>query len=156
MPLSRASRAAPSSIWAAKVLALSRGRPQVTAPSARPSMNRQAKAPPQPATALPASIRCSGNASSRPEAAMSARKASSCGFVSRALASYSVSPAPTAQAVLGMIRRMGQPGAACSSAAMVTPAAMDTSTGLSVRCASVGAIWASTPAMRLGLTPRKI
>ena len=42
------------------------------------------------------------------------------------------------------------------SAAMVTPAAMDTSTGLSVRCASVGASWASTPAMRLGLTPRKI
>ncbi len=39
---------------------------------------------------------------------------------------------------------------------MVTPVAMDTSTGLSVRCASVGASWASTPTMRLGLTPRKI
>ena len=87
---------------------------------------------------------------------MSRKSASSCCCVTALFVSYSVKPAPTAQAVLGMIRTTALPGTACSMAAMVTPAAMDTSRGLFSRAVRVGRSCASTPGSRWGFTPRKM
>ena len=76
-PVSSISRAAPISVWAAHSIAMGRVRPQATPPSAMASMKRSTKAGPQPATALPASIRWSSRGSSRPAPAMFSRNAAS-------------------------------------------------------------------------------
>ncbi len=52
--------AVPSIIWAAYSKAALRGSPQAAPPSASASMNRHAKAGPEPATAVAASICSSG------------------------------------------------------------------------------------------------
>ena len=66
LPVSSISLAVPIIIWAALSSARARDRPQATPPSASASRNRSAKAGPQPATALPASIRWSASGASRP------------------------------------------------------------------------------------------
>ena len=118
-------------------------------------MNKQANAPPQPATALPASIRFSAKRSIRPDDAMPSKKPCSCVSVTASLQSYSVSPAPTAQAVLGMMRMMGQALKVLSCKAFsVTPAAMDTTTAGVSRLSSTGFSNASSAETCPGFTPR--
>ena len=102
-------------------------------------------------------MRCSSSGSSRPEADIRVRKADSCSSVTSGEGTYSVRPAPTAQAVLGMIRRMGQESPAISLKRWrVRPAAMDTSTKPSCRRDRMGRSRASRSAIIWGLTPRKM
>ena len=86
---------------------------------------------------------------------MPSRKPCSCVSVTPSLPSYSTSPAPTAQAVLGMMRMMGQVSKALSRKAFsVTPAAMDTTTAGVSRRSSTGFSDASSAGICPGFTPR--
>ena len=120
-------------------------------------MNWQTKAGPHPVRAQAPSMRLSSRRSMTPAPARAAENSSSSRAVTRGLASQSTTPAPTAQGVLGMMRMTGQsPPAISAMRAMVSPAAMVTSTNRSCRAASTGATSASSPPIIWGLTPRKI
>ena len=110
----------------------------------------------QPLTLLAASMSPSSSASHRPAGAIPSRMALSCPG-SIPFAAYCTIPCPTAQGVLGMIRRMGySPPAMSRIWPVVSPAAMLTSTKPLPRSRRMGAIWASIPAIIWGLTPKKI
>src|SRR5499425_1145843 len=153
-PVSRTSRAEPSTVCAARVIAVARSRPIFTPPSASASMAIATYAGPDPERPVTASIALSSSTTTLPTAAKSSWAASRSPGLSPSARAMAVTPSSTRAGVLGMTRmsRAGLPS--CSrSFRVATPAAMEMR---SLPSSTTPATSLSTAPMIWGLTARMI
>ena len=112
---------------------VSRGRPTSTPASIIASATRNTYAGPEPDRPVTASSCASGTRTTTPTLPRIRSHTSRSSSVTCCPAAMAAAPRPTSAPVLGIARTTGRPGATASSAAMVTPAAIDSTSAPSGR-----------------------
>src|SRR5262245_42917895 len=153
-PLSASSAAAPISVWRTSASAWSRVRPTITPASIIASASRNRYAGPEPERPVTASRWGSDTRTTVPTEPRTRSALSTSSSVASEPAAMADAPLPTIAGRFGIALTTGRPGAACSSVAMLTPAAMERTRACSGNAVAL-AVSASTTSGGFTATTRR-